>query len=82
MDEENDFGFTFSNAEEEIVTATSTLEEQVIDLKKRLQTLRKIYLPLLEDLSKQPEKPFIKWPNRKEVLDKHIAKMKELTEVS
>jgi hypothetical protein len=50
-------------------------------LKKRLRDIRKTYLPLLQHLAKDPDKPMIKWPNRKDVLDKQIKKMIELTEV-
>jgi hypothetical protein len=66
VDETNDFGFSFHDEEE---------------LKKRLRDIRKTYLPLLQHLAKDPDKPMIKWPNRKDVLDKQIKKMIELTEV-
>jgi len=74
LDDTNDFGFTFHNAEE-IVT------DDLEGLKIRLKTIRTTYLPLLEHLSKDPDKPMIKWPNRKNILDKQIKKLIELTEV-
>ena len=78
-----DFGFSFSDEEEIVSTHTeyASMTEQVEDLKERLHALNKIFLPLLENLIKDPDKPMIKWPNRKEVLDKQIKKMIELTEV-
>ena len=79
LDETNDFGFTFHD-EEEIVTSSGVTDEVEV-LKNRLRTLRKNYLPLLQHLAKDPDKPMIKWPNRKDVLDKQIKKMIELTEV-
>jgi hypothetical protein len=83
LNEDNDFGFTFSN-EDEIITSNveyASLQEQVDDLKQRLQALNKIFLPLLENLAKDSDKPMIKWPNRKEVIDKQIAKLKSITKV-
>jgi len=83
LDDNNDFGFTFSN-EDDIITSNveyTSLQEQVDDLKQRLQALNKIFLPLLENLAKDPDKPMIKWPNRKEVIDKQIARLKLITKV-
>lgn len=79
LDDSNDFGFTFHD-EEEIVTSSGVTDEVEL-LKNRLRTVRKTYLPLLQHLAKDPDKPMIKWPNRKDILDKQIKKMMELTEV-
>ena len=82
VNEKNDFGFTF--AEDEIMnnmTQHLSLTEQVEDLKQRLHAVNIIFMPLLENLSKDSEKPMIKWPNRKEVLDKQMKKLKALTNV-
>ena len=79
LDDSNDFGFTFHD-EEEIVTSSGVPDEVEV-LKNRLRTVRKTYLPLLQHLAKDPDKPMIKWPNRKDILDKQIKKMMELTEV-
>lgn len=79
LDESNDFGFTFHD-EEEIVTSSGVTDEVEV-LKNRLRNVRKTYLPLLQHLAKDPDKPMIKWPNRKDILDKQIKKMIELTEV-
>lgn len=79
LDDSNDFGFTFHD-EEEIVTSSGVTDEVEV-LKNRLRTLRKTYLPLLQHLAKDPDKPMIKWPNRKDILDRQIKKMIELTEV-
>lgn len=79
LDDTNDFGFTFHD-EEEIVTSSGVTDEVEV-LKTRLRTVRKNYLPLLQHLAKDPDKPMIKWPNRKDILDKQIKKMIELTEV-
>jgi hypothetical protein len=82
VNEKNDFGFTF--AEDEIMnnmTQHLSLTEQVEDLKQRLHAVNTIFMPLLENLSKDPDKPMIKWPNRKDVLEKQIKKLKALTNV-
>ncbi len=80
--EDDDFGFSFSNEEEIIENhGYSTLQEEVDDLKKRLAALNKIFRPLLENLAKDPDKPMIKWPNRKSIIDKQIKKLDTLTKV-
>lgn len=79
----SDFGFTFAH-EEEVIEANpeySSLQEEVDDLKKRLFAVQQIFMPLLVNLAKDPDKPMIKWPNRKEVIDKQIIKLKQLTTV-
>lgn len=83
LDEEDDFGFTFAHEDEIIETNKnySSLQEEVDDLKKRLTAIHKIFSPLLENLAKDPDKPMIKWPNRKEVIDKQIKKLNTLTKV-
>ena len=80
LDDTNDFGFSFTE-EEEVVAKThyANLPEQIEDLQNRLTAIKTIYLPFLENLNKEPEKAFIRWPDRKEVLDKQISKLKQLT---
>jgi hypothetical protein len=83
FDEGDDFGFSFAN-EEEVVTENThynSLSEEVEDLKNRLHAVQKIFLPLLENLAKDPDKPMIKWPNRKEVIEKQIKKLNQITKV-
>jgi len=72
----NDFGFTFGDEEE----ITAPVVDEVTDLKKRLEAVRKIYLPLLQNLAKNSDKPIIKWPDRGPVLEKQIKKLMTLTE--
>jgi hypothetical protein len=82
-DDAYDFGFSFSDEEEIVTTNTeyASLNEQVDDLKQRLQALQKIFMPLLENLAKDPDKPMIKWPNRKEIIEKQMKKLKQITTV-
>lgn len=83
LDDDDDFGFTFADEDEIIETnqTYSTLQEEVDDLKNRLVAIQKIFMPLLENLAKDPDKPMIKWPNRKDIIDKQIKKLNTLTKV-
>jgi hypothetical protein len=83
LEDEDDFGFTFADEDELIETNTSysSLQAEVDDLRKRIRSLDKIFRPLLLNLSKDPDKAMIKWPNRKEVLDKQLKKLDSLTKL-
>lgn len=76
----DDFGFTFGNEDDIVAEAIAPASDEISDLKKRLEAVRKIYLPLLENLNKNSDQPIIKWPNRGPILTKQIAKLKLLTE--
>ncbi len=76
LDGGDDFGFTFDDEPD-----LAPINNEMDDLKLRLQAVRKIYLPLLENLAKNDDQPIIKWPNRGPILKKQIAKLKSLTEV-
>jgi hypothetical protein len=76
----DDFGFTFGNEDDIVAEAIAPVSDEITDLKKRLEAVRKIYLPLLENLNKNADQPIIKWPNRGPILTKQIAKLKLLTE--
>mgnify|MGYP003333319099 CR=1 FL=1 len=81
VDSSSDFGFTFANEEEITKPVYSSLNEQVDDLKKRLHAIEQMFMPLLENLARDPDKTMIKWPNRKQVIDKQISRLKSLTNV-
>lgn len=74
-DDLDDFGFTFQEE-----TDLAPINDEVEDLKERLAAIRKIYLPLLQNLAKNSNQPIIKWPDRGPVLKKHIDKLVMLTE--
>jgi len=76
----DDFGFTFGNEDDIVAEAIAPVSDEIMDLKKRLEAVRKIYLPLLENLNKNADQPIIKWPNRGPILTKQITKLKLLTE--
>lgn len=50
-----------------------------LEIRDRLKKVEDMILPLLTNLAKNPEKVYIKWPNRKEIIDKQIEKFLELT---
>lgn len=76
----DDFGFSFGNEDDIVAEAIAPVSDEITDLKKRLEAVRKIYLPLLENLAKNSDQPIIKWPNRGPVLKKQIDKLVLLTE--
>lgn len=75
LDGGDDFGFTFDDEKD-----LTPITDEVADLKERLQAIRRIYLPLLQNLSKNADQPIIKWPDRGPVLKKQIDKLVMLTE--
>ena len=80
LDLSNDFGFT--TATEEEVTepiVTDVRAATVEELKKRLLEVEKMVMPLLVNLMKNPEKEYIKWPNRVPVIEQQIQKILAIT---
>lgn len=80
LDLTNDFGFTAATEEEltePIVTdvRAATVEE----LKAKLLEVEKLVMPLLVNLMKNPDKEYIKWPNRKPVIEAQIQKILTIT---
>ena len=72
---DEDFGFSFvdeSEIEERVQTAEGSFKE-------RLAEIERLLLPLLNNLTKDPEKVMIKWPNRVEVVQKYRDKLLKLT---
>jgi hypothetical protein len=61
---DDDFGFTFSDS-----------EEQKAQSKDKVQGLRDMIMPLLNNLMKNPDKDTIVWPNRDKKIKQFIKKM-------
>lgn len=76
----DDFGFSFGNEDDIVADAIAPATDEISDLKKRLEAIRKIYLPLLQNLAKNSDQPIIKWPDRGPILKKQIDKLTMLTE--
>lgn len=77
-DEINDFGFSIVS-EDELKVYEKQLEEQLTTninlVKTKLEGLKDLYAPLLENLKRDPDKQYIYWPNRTEKIDKFIEKI-------
>ena len=58
---------------------TGRVEELEKKRKEDLLKVEKIIMPLLRNLQKNPDDVYIKWPNRKEVIDKQIKKIVAIT---
>jgi len=74
----------FSNLEKKIDSAIKEigykkdyLEEKYV---KDMQEVEKLVLPVLYNLMKNPEKDYIYWPNREEIITKQINKIKDVTQ--
>jgi hypothetical protein len=86
-EEEHDFGFSFideSEIDKEIQKVAITAAEEASSLvemtyKEKLLAVEQLVLPFLTNLTKDPEKIMIKWPNRKEVVEKQISKLLKIT---
>jgi hypothetical protein len=68
-EEEDDFGFSIVDESE--IPRTDNWEKKFNDLKKMI-------MPLLENLMANPEKDYILWPNRVEKIKSFISKMDKL----
>jgi hypothetical protein len=64
LDEDNDFGFSFVHTEE--------IKTQAND---KVQGLKDMIMPLLNNLMKNPEKDTIVWPDREKKIKAFIKKM-------
>ena len=60
IDEDKDFGFSFSDGSE---------------VKDKVQGLKDMIMPLLNNLMKNPEKDTIVWPDREKKIKSFIKKM-------
>jgi|TARA_B110000438_G_C15611598_1_gene562430 hypothetical protein len=58
---------------------TGRVEELEKKRKEDLLKVEKIIMPLLNNLMKNPDNEYIKWPNRKSVIEKQIKKIVAVT---
>ena len=65
FEQEDDFGFTFIDEAELTKDATSEYDLRLVELTDKLQMMYNAILPLLKNLSKNPDQEIIKWPDRK-----------------
>ena len=74
-----DFGFTFhdeSEFEEQITSAVTVTEKTYAE---KLAAVEAIIVPFMQNLMKDPEKVMIRWPNRKEMVEKQLQKILAIT---
>ena len=69
-------GSCITNALNSIEDMKDSLEK---DYEKKLEEIESLVLPLLVNLTKNPEREFIKWPNRADSVQSHINKILEVT---
>jgi hypothetical protein len=79
----NDFGFSVMT-EEELKQYEKFLEEQIEQYKythkQKLQELYNLFLPLLNNLKKDPDKEYIYWPNRADKINEFVRKIEAFIE--
>jgi hypothetical protein len=69
MNTDDDFGFTAIDYDP--VDDVSTAD--------KLRAVEELILPLLHNLMKNPDKPTIHWPNRRDIIQKQIDKILAIT---
>ena len=73
----------FAQQGSDIRAIIDEVEERKGELEKeyaeKMDSVKKLILPLLYNLLKNPDKEYILWPNRTEVIQKQIAKIEEAT---
>ena len=81
LDLSNDFGFTLVNEEEVAEPLVTDVKSATVEeLKEKLLSVEKLIIPLLVNLMKDSDtKDYIKWPNRKVVIEKQIEKILLIT---
>lgn len=67
LDESDDFGFSFVDSNE--------IKTKIENTENKLEGLRDMIMPLLNNLMKNPEKDTILWPNREAKIKAFIKKM-------
>jgi len=72
----NDYDFGFSlMSEEEIKENEKLLETAVITESAKLEAFKNMIMPFLNNLTKNPEKEYIYWPDRVEKVKQFINKI-------
>ncbi len=80
LDLNNDFGFTASTEEELIDPIVSDVKASTDgELKSKLLEVEKLVMPLLVNLMRDPDKDYLKWPNRHTQIEEQIKKILAIT---
>lgn len=85
LNESDDFGFSLVSEDElkahedllrrKIEEQTEVVQKTEAELKDKLDGLRDMIMPLLINLSKDPDKSYIFWPDRVQKIEKFIKKV-------
>jgi hypothetical protein len=78
-----DFGFSAISEDEldavqEAKTETELLSKKLNNIDNKALVLYNAILPLLENLKENPEKDFIRWPNRVQKIEQFEKKLKSI----
>lgn len=80
---EFDFGFSIVS-EQELRQYEQQLETELVAVKNnskaKLDGLKNMYAPLLENLKKDPNKTYIYWPNRTKTIEQFMANVEKYIE--
>lgn len=74
MNDDYDFGFSLMT-EDEIKENEKILETAVLTESAKLEAFKNMIMPFLNNLTKNPEKEYIFWPDRAEKVQQFIAKI-------
>jgi hypothetical protein len=74
-DQDEDYGFSFIDEAE----ITNVVKDTEATYQDRLAQVERLMIPFLKNLTKDPEKVMIKWPNRASVVQKHMDKLLTIT---
>jgi len=74
MNDDYDFGFSLMT-EDEIKENEKLLETAVLTESAKLEAFKNMIMPFLNNLTKNPEKEYIFWPDRAEKVQQFIAKI-------
>ena len=74
--DEADLGLTKQNAQD-LEDEIELLKSELKNSKESMEAMRKLIMPLLNNLMKNPEKEMIHWPDREQKIKQFIKKINE-----
>lgn len=81
LNEDDDFGFSLVSEDElkeyenKLLKEVEQKDGQVQHYNDKLEGIRKLVMPLLNNLMANPDKHYIYWPNRTEKIQQFIKKL-------
>lgn len=90
LNEDYDFGFSLVSESElkaheeqlkkKVEEQTKVVAQTSREMKDKLQTLRDMIMPLLNNLAKDPQKEYILWPDRSKKIQAFIKKINDFVD--